>query len=113
MTPVPVLAQSPPVQSLQFKAWISRENASFVHLVSLASPSHSFALIGSGFVHVLVLVDLHPELQADGSDQAVHPPCRTQLGFLAGSVHSGTQSSNISLFPGQGFPPFRGAGSVQ
>ena len=83
------------------------------YTVSLASPSHSLELRGLGLVQVLSLVALHWALQVDKEDQAVHPPIRTQLGFLAGTVQAGTQSSNSSPLPAQFAPPLAGAGSLQ
>ena len=83
------------------------------YLLSLLAPSHSLELTGIGLVHVLVLVAVQSALQEDLSDQAVHPPCRTQSGFLVGSVQAGTQSSNISASPAQSAPPCWAAGLLQ
>ena len=84
-----------------------------VYLLSLLAPSHSLELMGRGLVHVLVLVAVQSALQEDFSDQAVHPPFRTQSGFLEGSVQAGTQSSYISASPAHSAPPCWAAGLLQ
>ena len=85
-----LLGQFPPVQILEMQS--NHMVVLNTYFISVSSPSHFSELMGTGWLHDLVFLEVHEVLHMDGADQADQPPLITHSGFSSGFVLVVTQS---------------------